>query len=113
MEVYQVFVSTDQIDYGNKDVIGERVDFFGANDLGLFSSLSAADRFIDKNVDTRLDAAMADGDGAWISAYPKDDDFSYDNVPCTRSTIMIDERKYGQFIRMEYYVKRRIIEEVE
>ena len=107
MEVFQVISITETTDLvdRSRDYIGDE------RDLGLFSSLNAADQFIEEDTKDRLDFAINDGDGAWISAYPKEeDDGDIRAIFC--KSILIFYRKDGQFIRYDYYIKRRTVKEL-
>lgn len=106
MDVYQVIMTTDV-----RDLVKPEDSFSRETDFGLFASLKLADCFIEKHSNDQLEAEMAVGNGAWISAYPKEDNFSYEEVPCERKLIMIEDRPNGCLNRFDYYVKRRIVKE--
>lgn len=104
-EVYQVIMTTDIVNYGDRDQ-----DYSGETDMGLFASLYAADQFIEKWAKDNLEAAIDDGDGAWISAYPKDSDLEH-RVKCLRKSIMMYQRKTGNYVRLDFDVVKRIVQE--
>lgn len=107
MEVFQVIMTTEV-----KDLCDTERHYSHDTDLGIFMSLELADRFIEKHTNDQLEAAMADGDGAWIGAYAKEvDELGYYEILFFRKAIMIEDRKEGQMIRLDYYVKKRIVKE--
>ena len=108
MEVFQVIMKTDVLNYANRDE-----DYKHEIDEGLFASLKAADQYIEKKSKQELDAAVHCGDGAWINAYPSEviDENVYENVGYLRKSIMIHFLKDGQFCRLDYYVLIRTVKD--
>lgn len=104
MEVIQVILHTEMHLYDEKDII------FGKDDLGLFANLELADKFIEAEAEKELAKATMNADGAWIGAYPKEDDVSENHV-CERMQIMIEKRKEGDTYIYTYLVQKRTIQE--
>lgn len=72
---------------------------------GICKTIEIADKLIEKKVKTKLDKAMSDGNGAWVSAYPGEpvdvEDIGY---PVTRKTIMIYDRRTGDAHVSEFWI---------
>lgn len=105
MTVYQVIMITNV-----RNLVDPGDSFDREHDYGLFASLELADRFVEKHSTDQIEAEMSEANGVWISAYPKDDDFSYE-IPCIRKSILIENRKDGELIQFDYFVKNREIKE--
>lgn len=106
MEVWQVVMITDVRNYLNPEE-----NYTRDTDLGLFANLKLADGFIENHLSNQVAAEMNNANGVWLSAYPKDDDFSLDGTSCFRKSLLIEDRPSGDFIRLDYFVKRIVVKE--
>lgn len=91
--------------FHDKDITFEDID------QGLYVSVEAAIQAIDKFADQELKTAMQNANEAWVSAYPAEEFVNDCTLIIHRRSIMVYERSSGEYIRSDYYIKKKEVKE--
>ena len=104
MIIFQVMIDTDIV---SKLIYDERrPDIHDSEDAGLFSSFDLAVQFIEKDIENKVNAAIEDGNEAWIGAWPSDTEDGKCDVYFIKR-IKIYDRKEADECDYSYVVRKR------